>query len=297
MGETATASLLHIAPDVLGPAFDHMPSGYRHELHTLPLFQPDALEALARKFEGHPHDYFVAASAATPGTAFYAVPTKAEGPEAALRNLHLGRTRVLLKRPENHDPQFRALLDALFDEVRLCLPELRGERIARIESGVLITSQASTTPFHFDPEVGFFCQIEGRKSYHLYPPDNLSEPELEQFYVRGRVDIGQVDIARRDASREFVFELEPGHGLHQPRNAPHWVQTHGSRSVSYTMVFETESSRVRARARGMNHYLRKAGLAPTPPGLDIRRDAAKSRVMLAMNPLRHAAQRAKRAFG
>jgi Cupin superfamily protein len=206
-------------------------------------------------------------------------------------------TRVLLKRPENHDPRFRILLDALFDQVCSCLPALRKDPVARLESAILITSAAATTPFHFDPEVGFFSQIEGRKTYHLYAPDALEEQELERFYTRSQVDIGQVDINKRQASREYVFELQPGAGLHQPRNSPHWVQTHAERSVSYTMVFETEASRVQARARGFNHYLRTIGFNPAAPGADATRDAVKSRMLLAMQPVRQAAYRARHIFG
>ncbi len=85
------------------------------------------------------------------------------------------------------------------------------------------------------------------------------------FYKRGQVDIGQVEMGKRSGAREYVFELQPGAGLHQPRNAPHWVQTHAERSVSYTMVFETAASRVQARARGFNYFLRRAGLSPVAP--------------------------------
>ena len=158
----------------------------------------------------------------------------------------------------------------------------------RLEGAILITSAASTTPFHFDPEVGFFSQIEGEKTYHVYSPDALSELELEQFYKSGRVDIGQVDIAERDPAKEFVFNLVPGQGLHQPQNAPHWVQTKDSRSVSYTLVFETRTNRLQSRARGFNHYMRRAGLMPHVPGLSPIRDAAKGRAMQVMARARRA---------
>lgn len=290
------APLMYLEAETLRPAFDCRPLGFQHALHKLQQFEPDALETLAHRYEGKKKDYFVAASAPSPGTAFYAVPTLADTPQAALASLDSAPTRVLLKRPENYDTRFRALLDALFDQVKTHLPELRQERVTRLESAILITSAASTTPFHFDPESGFFSQIEGRKSYHVYAPDSLTEPELERFYKRNKLGIGQVDITQRDAAREHVFELEPGAGFHQPRNSPHWVQTHGSRSVSYTMVFETESSRIRARARGLNHYLRLARLSPVAPGVDARRDAAKSRVMQAAQPVRRVAEWARHAL-
>jgi hypothetical protein len=38
----------------------------------------------------------------------------------------------------------------------------------------------------------------------------LGEDEVEPLYVRATTDIGQVDLARRDASAEHVFRLQPG---------------------------------------------------------------------------------------
>jgi hypothetical protein len=181
----------------------------------------------------------------------------------------------------------------LFKQVAERLAGLAREDIARIEGGLLIRSSATTTPFHFDPEVGFFsqevgffCQIEGEKIYHLYSPSVVSEAELEAFYRSGRVSIAQVDLEGRDPSREHVFPVGPGLGLHQPENAPHWVETKGSRSISYTMVFETKQMRARRRARAANYYLRRLSLRPPRPGANPTADAIKSEAMRAVLPVR-----------
>ena len=188
--------------------------------------------------------------ARSPGTVFYSVPFSQCGAVEALERLGTESFRVLLKRPEDYDPRFRELLDALFRQV----VDLRGgmgdEKVVRLQGSILISSAATTTPFHFDPEVGFFSQIEGEKMYHVYSPTVISEAELERFYVRGSVNIAQVDLEGRDKSREYVFQLGPGKGFHQPQNAPHWVETTSSRSISYTFVFETNKTRARGRVRG-----------------------------------------------
>lgn len=278
---------MHLDAATLAGAFDRLPIGFTHDLHLLPHFRRDGLERLAAAYDGHRADYFVAGSAATPGTAFYAVPTIETTPADALARLDSAPTRLLLKRPERYDPRFRLLLDALFDQVSR-LQGLDRADIVRLESAILVTSAASTTPFHFDPEIGFFSQVEGEKTYHVYAPDSLAEPELEQFYQSGKIDIGQVDMAARSGAEDYVFDLVPGRGLHQPQNAPHWVQTKGTRSVSYTFVFETRAARMRGRARGFNHYIRRAGLTPTPPGLSPGRDLVKGRAMQAMARVRRA---------
>ena len=282
------SSQLQLEAGPLRNCYDQRPFGFAHNLHHLPHFQRDGLERLAAAYEGYRADYFVAGSAATPGTRFYAVPTLETSASEALARLDAAPTRLLLKRPELHDPAFRILLDTLFDDLARVHGGLRREDVVRLEAAILITSAASTTPFHFDPEVGFFSQIEGEKTYHVYSPDVVTEAELEAFYRSGKIDIGQLDIATRDASKEYVFDLVPGQGLHQPQNAPHWVQTKGSRSVSYTFVFETRAARLRSRARGFNHYMRQAGMQPRAPGLSPLRDAAKGRAMQVMARARRA---------
>src|SRR5580658_6773925 len=203
--------------------FDREPFAFTHNLSSLDLFRLDSLLTLGEKFSGSPRDYFIAGSAASPGTKFYSVPNGGYRPRQAIENIEKQNHRRLLKRPEKHDSRFRDLLGALFREVVDLRGGLGNERVERLESAVLISSSSTTTPVHFDPEDGFFSQIEGEKFYHVYPPACASETELERFYIRGRVDIGIVDIAKLDPGREYVFKLGPGRGFHQPQNSPHWV--------------------------------------------------------------------------
>ncbi len=268
--------------------FDRLPVAMQHNLHELDMFSADSLEQLSRRYLGHPRDYFVAASAPTPGAEFYSVPHSMADPVETLATLGSHPARLLFKRPENHDPRFRSLLDTLFGQVVALQPQLARERIVRLESAVFITSAATTTPFHFDPEINFFAQIEGEKTYHVYGPQVLSECELEDFYARNVINIGQVDLASRDPAAEVIFRLRPGLGLHQPQNSPHWVETGAGRSVSYAFVFETESSRAVGRARAFNQKLRRVGVKPSPPGAAPGRDALKSESLKLIRPVRHA---------
>ncbi len=271
------------APENAVSLFDRIPYGFGHTLSGLDLFNFEMLCALARKYD---HDYYVAGGATTPGERFYSVPSVMDSPYDALQRLEDQPQRVLLKRPEQYDTRYRDLMLALFEQIVRQCGGLGGGRVVRLDSSILITSAATTTPFHFDPEITFFFQIEGAKSYHLYAPAVLSEPELENFYRVGIVNIGQVDFAQRDPSREFVFELSASKGMHQPRNAPHWVHTQGSMSVSYAISFETDATRELGRTRAFNYYQRKLGIRPALPGSYPRRDAAKALAMQAAVPLR-----------
>ena len=270
-------------PEETVSLFNRNPYGFSHSLSGLDLFDFETLCELARKYD---RDYYVAGGATAPDERFYSVRSVEHAPYEALLRLDVESQRVLLKRPEQYDARYRDLMHVLFEQIVRQRGGLGGERVVRLDSSVLISSSATTTPFHFDPEVTFFFQIEGEKSYHLYAPTVLSEPELERFYWMGIVNIGQVDLEGRDPDREFVFELTAGKGMHQPQNSPHWVQTHGSRSISYAISFETEASRELGRTRAFNYYQRKLGMRPALPAAYPRRDAAKAIAMQAAVPLR-----------
>ena len=217
----------------------------------------------------------------------YSLPKAPLKPDEAIDQLAAGSYKILLKRLERHHDGFRDLLSTLFGQVKA---ELRRNRfpddIVRLESSVFISAPQATTPFHFDPEVNFFAQIEGEKIYHLYEPSELGEDEVEPLYVRATTDIGQVDLGRRDPSREHVIRLSPGRGLHQPQDAPHWVETVGSRSVSYAFVYETRDGLMRSRVRSFNAYLRRLHFDPARPGVRPTTDAIKAAAMTAAIPVR-----------
>lgn len=277
---------LELAPQVTDRSFNREPFGFNHNLSTLDIFDLGSLGKLAERYHGHDQDYFIASSASAPDEKFRATkPVNLELSEA-FGSLKKNSIRILLKRPENHDPKFRELLDGLTEQIIDQSGELRNDQILRLESAVFITSAATLTPFHFDPSAVFFCQIMGDKTYHLYSPTALTEPELEQFYFRGLIDIAQVELGKRDPKQEHVFQLSAGKGLHQPQNAPHWVETRGDISVSYSFFFETAGARKVSRTRGFNYYMRKAGAEPTPPGARPRLDAFKADAMGVWIPCR-----------
>jgi len=292
-GDGAAGALLQLDAPLVRSSFNREPFGFTHELSGLDIFDLSNLRALAARYVGHERDYFVTSGAAAPGQKFRSVSGPGLGLVEAIDQLETNSVRILLKRPENYDVRFRRLVDDLIGQVLDTLGGLGDDKILRLESSIFMTSSATVTPFHFDPSIGFFSQIRGRKLYHVYPPTELAEPELEQFYFRGLIDIGQVDLASRQAGNEHVFNLTPGKGFHQPQNAPHWVETGEEVSISYTFVFETLSNRRLGRTRGFNHYLRKAGVAPAAPGAHPRVDHFKAGTLSAWVPCRKALSRLK----
>jgi hypothetical protein len=281
-----SGALLGIDPDKFRQSFDREPIGFSHSLSELDLFKLASLHALAEKMADHPKDYSVVEGARAADTKFFSVPHVALNAHQAIENLHTGAYRILIKRAENHDRKFKELIQGLFQEIVDVVEGLGREKIVRLESGILITSAHTITPFHFDPEIGCFSQIEGEKMYHVFSPSVIAEGELERFAICGPVALAPVDLNGRDSMREHVFHLTAGKGFHQPHHAPHWVETGESRSISYTFVFETESSRITARTRAFNYYLRKSGLKPAVLGARPELDTFKAETMRALIPVR-----------
>ncbi len=271
---------LDIDPRSYETSYNKTPFGFTHNLHQLDIFQFDSILRLLEKYDGASNDYYVAGSAAAAGSAFFEAPHIKLTPREAIKQLDQRPTRILLKRMENHDEQFRALTEVLIKQLRGIPGGLGTQPILRMQSSLFISSAASTTPLHFDPEVAFFAQIEGGKTYHVYTPDDVSEQDLESFYVQGKVSIGQLDMAQRDPGKEQVYNLNAGLGFHQPQNAPHWVETCGTRSISYSLVYETSADRALGRTRAFNYYERKLGMSPTPPGQHSQLDGMKAEAII-----------------
>jgi hypothetical protein len=286
MGMPQNGAYIEFDNAVFRDKFDREPLGFTHHLDELDLFASDSLRDLAQRYTGHAIDYFVSASAPVAQSEFGAVPHDLCSPCEAMSRLQSESIRLLLKRPENYHRGFRFLLDEVFAEVTALRGGMRGERLLRLESAVFVSSADSITPVHFDPEIAFFFQIEGDKSYHIYPPRVMAEADLERFYLRGEISIGHVELDVCDPALEQIYRLRPGAGLHQPQNSPHWVQTHKSRTVSYSCVFETNVSRRRGQARACNYYLRKIGVEPAIPGCRADADALKGAAMRVLLPIR-----------
>lgn len=278
---TAQDARLEIDPASYTALYNNTPFSFQHNLHTLDLFQFESICELSGSYSGaSPNDYFVTGTSPKADAAFFDTEQIVLKPVEAIRKLEEKPIRILLKRPENYDPRFRALMNVLIEQLRALPGGLGSQPIRRIQSSIFVTSAAATTALHFDPEVAFFTQIEGDKDYHAYPPDQVTEPELEAFYSRGRVSIGQLDMSKLNPGQDHFFPLKAGVGFHQPQNSPHWVQTRAVRSISYSLVYETAMDRQIGLTRAFNYFERKAGLHPTPPAKNPHLDELKAKVIV-----------------
>jgi hypothetical protein len=284
LADQKTASLedarLNIDAVAFPDLYNKTPFPFTHNLNTLKVFEFDSLCELAEKFAHVKSEYNIAGSALAPDAGAAPVSRFGLKPIEVLQQLDEKPLRLLLKRPERQDERFRKLLDLLFQQISQLRGGIGSERIVRLESAILISSAAATTPLHFDPEIGFFSQIEGDKIYHVYSPNDVSEDDLERFYVRDMISTCRLELKHRNPENEHVYYLSAGKGFHQPQNSPHWVETCKTRSISYTCVFETNATRARGRTRAFNYYERKIGLRPASPGMHAQMDALKANASL-----------------
>jgi nitrate reductase cytochrome c-type subunit len=173
------------------------------------------------------------------------------------------------------DPDYESLINQVVTE----LEELSGvplsKEITWLEGYIFISSPHSVTPYHFDHESNFLLQIHGEKDINLFDQMDrsvLTEQEIEHYFVG---DLQAATYQEENQEKAYIYHLTPGIGVHHPPRAPHWVKNGDSYSVSLSINFCMRAYDEQARVYQVNHFLRKLGLTPTPPGQVAFKDRIK----------------------
>jgi hypothetical protein len=72
----------------------------------------------------------------------------------------------------------------------------------------------------------------------------------------------------------WQFQLKPGNGVFNPAVFPHWLQNGPDVSVSVSINFKRRRNAT-IGAHRMNHFTRKLGWKPAPPGRSAALDKLK----------------------
>lgn len=288
--------LFEFDPAEFRDCFDRQPFGVRHRFDEDALFGLPQLAGLAAELPPESVEYNAGDvpvdldPAATPGNGLT--------PAETVRRIEDCHSWMVLKNVEQV-PAYARFLDR-------CIAELRGEAEQRLpgvhlaEAFVFVSSPGSVTPFHIDPEHNFLFQLRGRKTMHVFDPadrDIVSARDLERFFAGAHRNLRYDERWQR---RARTFRLEPGHGVHVPVAAPHWVQNGEEVSVSFSVTFRSRASKRHADAWQMNYRLRELGFAPRPAGRSAVADAAKqtaNRAIKLLSRWRAAAQPAAERRG
>ncbi len=193
---------------------------------------------------------------------------------ATIRSIEENNSWLVLKNIEQ-DPEYRALLDGLIDELEPSIRVKTGKTLRR-EAFVFVSSPHAITPFHMDPEHNILLQIRGSKTMYAYPADDpeIVSPEQHEAYHGG----GHRNLVHKPSFDEkaIAHRLSPGMGVVMPVKAPHWVKVGDEVSISLSITWRSYLSVREADIRCMNHFLRHRGHTPMPVGANPLLDRVKA---------------------
>lgn len=262
-------------------AFDPWRIGeVRHALCGHPLFEIDALLALAQRLEAR-RLVRTHSDAATAGTSFADAPQahpNRRGATATLSDIAHAHAWMSLLNVQS-DPVYRRLVDEVLDALRPAI-ERRDPGLCYRGGWIFVSSPGAVTPFHIDHEHNFILQIAGRKRLYVWDPfdrEVVSEQAQELFHDRHSRERVVWDEAFRARAR--IFDLEPGQGGYMPSTSPHMVENGDAPSITVSFTYYTDATRRRELLYRGNAQLRRLGLAPQPVGVSPGRDRTKAALL------------------
>ena len=257
---------------VFGGLYPEVPGLIGHALAGHPMFELDALTALAGRMRRVDVEYnrgdlpIGVDPDATIGNGLSIADT--------IRGIEDNGSWMVLKFIEQ-DAAYRTLLDATLAELMPVVGPATGAML-KSEGFIFVSSPNVMTPFHFDPEHNILMQLRGTKTMTVFPADDetvVAGVEHERFH-RG----GHRNLPWRDdiAAKGRAFTLSPGDAIYVPVKAPHFVRNGPAVSVSFSITWRSMWSYREADARGMNAVLRRGGLNPGAPKRFPAHNLAKS---------------------
>lgn len=269
--------LLEADPQQFRSHFNVRSFMFRHNMCGHPLFQLPRLAALAEQMlQRGDMKQFVALGGKenTAGTKFTAMPQEQRLADT-VRQLASSSAWLKISSADVADPEYAAFLHQCLQEIEALSGAALQREITWSALTIFLASPHVVTPYHIDHESNFLFQVSGAKQVSLFDPNDrylLPEAQIESFYS-GNFQAAQ--YREEFQVRGTRYDLVPGGVIHNPPLGPHWVQNGNNVSVSVSIGFCMRSLDRRARIYQVNHYLRKAGLGPTPPGRSALSDRLK----------------------
>lgn len=155
----------------------------------------------------------------------------ASGAEA-IAAIEKGRMWMNIRRIMDWAPEYRKLLDDVFDEFEARMP---GFKTFKRNIGVLISSPKAKVFYHADIQGQSLWQIEGIKRIYIYPRSEVFvTPKIVEKILLRETD---EDMPYENWFDEYAtpVDLHPGEMVTWPLYAPHRVQNHDCLNISVTM--------------------------------------------------------------
>ncbi len=249
-----------------------------HHLATHPLFQLPQLMALAdRTQKARPADLYYDMGDIRVDQRWDAAPGRSFTADEALRRIENCGAWFIF-RSAQRDPEYKVLLDRGMAELKALIGPEINSKIRQEDIIIFVTSPKRVTTYHIDRECNFLLQIRGAKTLYVFDREDrevLPEEEIERFWS---VDNNAATYKPHLQNRARAYKLKPGNGVHIPVNCPHWLENDDNVSISLSVNLQFVDS-MRANVYRANHFLRKMGLKPVPPGVSPARDSVKKAVM------------------
>jgi len=246
-----------------------------HSLAGHPLFNFEALIRVARDASKRRYDLYFDAGDVSISDQWGPLP---ERPVAEILNQIENAGAWIIMKHVEQDPGYAKIMEEFTEFVQKVAGPEKARFLRNPELQVLITSPNRITPVHFDPEVNFLVQIQGSKDLWVCDPLDRSivtELEIERYYG---MNINSGIYKPGLESRATRFHLSPGEAVHIPTHAAHWVKNSDTVSISLSLNFEFPGW-MYSHVYRANHYLRKLGMRPRPPGQSQVGDSVKASIM------------------
>jgi hypothetical protein len=259
-------------PHVFRETFNRASFQLSHHLANHPLFELTNLLELAKSMKDD--DIYFNAGDVRVHQNWNQTPRTRLTVEQLISRIEHAGAWILIKRA-HLDPRYAAVLRQGLAEIEALIGAAFPKRVKKCDAYVFITSPNRVTNYHMDRECNYLLQVRGTKTISLfdrYDREVLPEEEIERFWAQGNSSAVYKEHLQHRAK---VFEMTPGTGVHIPVNAPHWVKNDDNISVTLAVTFQFPETAL-AHVYRWNHFQRKLGLAPTPPGRSRARDALKA---------------------
>lgn len=258
--------------------FNRLPFRYAHNLASHPLMQLPRLVELANTLIQYGPGSIRCQASNMPKHLKWTDATLKEQFQEKLpefiANIEQSESWLLLYSVQR-DPEYRALLDQIIDELEQLTGEPLRQQMSWIDAYIFIASPRAVTSYHIDHESTFLMQMHGDRTSNLFDGNDrsiLTEEELEDFYIG---NLNAAHYREENQAKAYVYPMKAGIGVHHPVCAPHWYQNGERYSIALGVHFDFKADDRRARVHQVNYYLRKLGLNPTPPGQSAIKDAIK----------------------
>lgn len=258
--------------EALAALYPETPGRIGHNLVGHPLLEVEALVKLSQRIR--PVDVEQNLADIPIGIDPDALSHNGMSVEESIRSIEQNGSWMVLKFVQQ-DPVYRALLDALLDEIAPLVEPVTGRMLQR-EAFIFVSSPGAVTPFHFDPEHNILLQIRGTKTMTIFPADDpgIVHPKAHEAFHRGAHR--NLPWDDRFGAHGTAVDLAPGEAVYVPVKAPHWVKNGPAMSISLSITWRSEWSYREEQAHAMNHLLRRAGLDPAAPRRFPAQNMAKS---------------------